>query len=86
MDLQTAKQLRLVGETPSGYLQTVQAGNVAADRLVLNVNATRKKQYLKIAKRRNISLLAVEQLAGKKAIAKTPAGQFIKVNGKWVIK
>ena len=85
MDLQAAKTSGLVGETPSGYLAVVQA-NPEAKSLVDSVNAKRKLEYQDIAKRNNIALKDVEQLAGKKAIDKTPAGQFVQVNGKWVRK
>ena len=36
-----------------------------------------------IAKKNGTSLSAVEALAGKKAMAKTPTGQYIKVGKKW---
>ncbi|WP_028579780.1 YdbL family protein [Desulfogranum japonicum] len=86
MDLQNAKQKGLVGETPSGYLQSVKPGNGEVDKLVQSINAARKKQYQEIAQKRNTSLQAVEKLAGKTAIEKTPAGQFIHINGKWMKK
>ena len=85
LDLAAAKQSGLVGETPSGYLAVVQANPAAAD-LVQSINAKRKQEYADIAKRNNIDLKAVEQLAGKKAMDKTPAGQFVQINGAWVKK
>ena len=85
MDLQSAKKSGLVGETPSGYLAVVKA-SPEAKSLVDSVNAKRKQEYQDIAKRNNIALKDVEQLAGKKAIDKTPAGQFVQVGGKWVKK
>ncbi len=85
LDLQAAKQGGLVGETPSGYLAVVQA-TPEATQLVQSINAQRRQEYAEIAKRNGIELKAVEQLAGKKAIDKTPAGQFVQVNGAWVKK
>ncbi len=85
LDLQAAKQGGLVGETPSGYLAVVQA-TPEATQLVQSINAQRRQEYAEIAKRNGIELKAVEQLAGKKAIDRTPAGQFIQVNGAWVKK
>ena len=82
IDLQTAKAQGLVGETSSGYLAPVKA-TAEAKKLVNNINGKRKQHYQKIAKNNKTSLSAVEQLAGKKAIAKTPAGQFVQVNGAW---
>ncbi len=86
LDLQTAKAQGLVGETPAGYLAAVQSGNGEVVQLVRSINAQRKQYYQEIAQRNNTPLQAVEQLAGKKAIEKTPAGQFIQVNGAWLKK
>jgi uncharacterized protein YdbL (DUF1318 family) len=83
LDLQTAKAQGLVGETPTGYLAPVQATHAEAKNLAQSINAQRKKQYEAIARRNNTPLQAVEQLAGQKAMEKTPAGQYIRVNGAW---
>lgn len=83
LDLQTAKTQGLVGETPTGYLAAVKGGNGEADTLAQSINAQRKQQYEDIAKRNNTPLKAVEELAGKKAMEKTPAGQFILLDGAW---
>ena len=83
LDLQTAKARGLVGETPTGYLAPVQATHAEAQTLAQSINAQRKKQYEAIAKRNNTPLQAVEQLAGQKAMEKTPAGQYIQSNGVW---
>jgi uncharacterized protein YdbL (DUF1318 family) len=83
LDLQTAKGQGLVGETLTGYLAPVQGGNNEAAQLVQSINAQRKQEYEKIAQRNNTPLQAVEQLAGKQALEKTPAGQFILVGGGW---
>ncbi|NLZ17763.1 MAG: YdbL family protein [Desulfobulbaceae bacterium] len=85
LDLSSAKGSGLVGETPSGYLAVVRS-NPEAAKLVQSINAQRKQEYMDIAKRNGIDLKAVEQLAGKKAIEKTPAGQFVQMNGAWVKK
>ena len=82
LDLQSAKAKGMVGETATGYLAPV-SGGAEAQKLVKSINAKRKQAYLKISKRNKTPLASVEQLAGKKAIAKTPAGQFVKVNGAW---
>jgi len=82
LDLQTAKARGLVGETATGYLAPVKA-TPEIKKLVNTINAKRKQHYLQIAKRNKTALRAVEQLAGKKAIEKTPAGQFVKINGSW---
>ena len=82
LDLQAAKNKGLVGETQSGYIAAVKNSS-EVNKLVKNINSQRKKQYEKIAQKNKTTLQAVEQLAGKKAIEKTPKGQFVKVGGKW---
>ena len=55
--------------------------------MVNDINTKRKAHYQAIAKRNNTSLNVVEQLAGKKAIEKTPSGQYVKLpSGAWVKK
>jgi uncharacterized protein YdbL (DUF1318 family) len=82
LNLQAAKAQGLVGETATGYLAPIKA-TPEAQQLVNTINAKRKKAYQQVAQRNGTQLSAVEQLAGKKAIDKTPAGQFVKVNGSW---
>ncbi len=84
LDLQTAKSQGMVGETPSGYLAPVhQAPNGEVRQLVQSINQQRKQEYNKIAQRNNTTLQAVEKLAGKQALEKTPQGQYILLNGTW---
>lgn len=82
LDLQTAKAQGLVGETLTGYLEPVKA-TPEVQQLVNTINGKRKAEYQEIAQRNGTTLQAVEQLAGKKAIEKTPPGQFIKSGGGW---
>ena len=83
--LDSAKQSGLVGETPSGYLAVVKAeGN--AREIVEAINQARRQEYSRIAGKHNIPVAEVEAVAGKKAVEKTPAGQFVRVGGKWVRK
>ncbi len=83
IDLRMAKIKGLVGETATGYLAPVKPPSPEVARLIQTINAKRKQHYQEIARRNRTSLQAVEVLAGKKAIEKTPAGQFVKVNGTW---
>jgi len=82
LDLQTAKAQGLVGETATGYLAPVKS-TPEVKKLVNDINAKRKQHYQQIAQRNKAQLNAVEQLAGKKAIEKTPPGQFVNINGSW---
>ncbi|TGN41239.1 YdbL family protein [Marinobacter confluentis] len=80
--LDTAKQQGLVGETPTGYLDVVRSeGN--ASSIVEAINQARRDEYARIAEKHNIPVTQVETVAGQKALEKTPAGQYILVNGQW---
>lgn len=86
INLQDAKAQGLVGEQPNGYLGLVKA-SPAAEALMKDINTKRKKAYQAIAQRNKTKLNVVETLAGKKAINRTPRGQYIKnAAGKWVKK
>ena len=65
LDLAQARAQGLVKETPSGYLTVVKpSGEV--NNLVKNINAGRKAEYQRIAKKNGTPLSTVEQLAGKR--------------------
>lgn len=83
LELGDAKAMGLVGETATGYLAPVNPGDQAVKNLVDSINGQRKQHYQDIAKKNNTPLQTVEQLAGKKAIEKTPAGQFINSGTGW---
>lgn len=83
--LSQAKSAGLVGEQPNGYLGVVQAQGDAAEVARL-INDARRVEYQRLAKGNNIQLSDVETMAGKKALEKTPTGQYIQLNGKWLKK
>jgi uncharacterized protein len=83
MDLQSAKDQGLVGETPSGYLEAVKAPDTEVKQLIESINSKRKQHYQKIASSNNTSLATVEKLAGEKAMEKSKAGHYIKPGGQW---
>jgi uncharacterized protein YdbL (DUF1318 family) len=83
--LESAKQQGRVGETPTGYLAVVEAdGN--ARGVVAAINKARRDEYARIAEKHDIPVTKVEAVAGQKALEKTPAGQYIQVDDKWVRK
>lgn len=88
ISLQDAKAQGLVGEQANGYLGLVKASAGAEVKAMMNnINAQRKKEYQAIARRNNTELKVVEALAGKKAIDRTPPGQYVKLpSGQWVKK
>ena len=83
--LDAVKQQGLVGETPTGYLDVVRAEGQAPE-LVEAINTARRDEYKRIAEKHGIPVAQVETVAGKKAIEKTPEGQYIQLNGKWIKK
>ena len=80
-----AKASGQVGEKPTGYLGVVTPGGQAAEIARL-INEARRAEYQQVAKKNAIPLGDVEVLAGKKALEKTPSGQFIQSGGQWVRK
>ncbi|GAA68537.1 MULTISPECIES: YdbL family protein [Pseudoalteromonas] len=85
ISLDDAKNQGFVGEDSSGYLGLV-VQNAEAKAVVDDINAKRKAQYLKLAKKNNLSLSQVEALAAAKTIEKTQSGHYVEVNGNWVKK
>lgn len=83
IDLQSAKDQGVVGETPSGYLAAVKSPSPEVSALIESINSKRKIKYQEIATRNNTSLQSVEQLAGKKAIEKSAPGSYVKAGGSW---
>tara|TARA_R110002096_G_scaffold138317_3_gene291919 strand:+ start:2570 stop:2899 length:330 start_codon:yes stop_codon:yes gene_type:complete len=83
-DLQQVKSEGLVGEQLNGYLGVVNSGATAEVRaLVADVNAKRKAQYEAIAAKNGTSIETIELLAGKKAIEKTEAGNYVQSATGW---
>lgn len=84
-NLPAAKAAGQLGEQPNGYLGVVkQQGEVA--QIASLINQARKSEYQRLARDNNLQLSDVETMAGKKAIEKTPSGQYIMVNGRWMTK
>lgn len=81
-----AKTSGLVGEQADGYLGVVRDEGQSATIASL-INEARRAEYLRLAKENNIDLSDVEALAGKKAIERTPAGQYVRPpSGEWLRK
>lgn len=83
--LPSAKAAGQVGEQPDGYLGVVSpAGNAAA--IARQINDARREEYQRLARENKIQLRDVESMAGKKALERTPSGQYIMLNGVWMKK
>jgi len=86
-DLRSSKSSGQIGEQLNGYLGLVTAVPDDVQALVKDINQKRKAVYQNIASKNGTTLQAVEKMAGKKAIKKTPQGQFIRMpSGAWVRK
>ncbi|VXC75602.1 conserved exported hypothetical protein [Pseudomonas sp. 8Z] len=83
--LSDAKASGQLGEQPNGYLGVVKPGG-QAEEIARLINQARRGEYQKVAKDNGIALGDVEAIAGKKALERTPKGQFIQLNGQWVQK
>ncbi|MCK7545604.1 YdbL family protein [Marinobacter bryozoorum] len=83
--LESAKSEGQVGEMPTGYLGVVSGGG-DAEAIAEAINEARRAEYARIAEKHNIPVTQVEAVAGKKAMEKTPSGQYIQANGRWVRK
>jgi uncharacterized protein YdbL (DUF1318 family) len=86
LDLGSAKAQGYVGEQANGYLGIVKNAPGVSE-LVSDINSRRKAHYQDIARNNGTSLDVVEALAGKKAIEKTPRGQYVRdPSGNWIRK
>jgi uncharacterized protein YdbL (DUF1318 family) len=86
IELQDAKTQLLVGEKADGYLGVIKS-SPEVNALVSRINKARRQHYEDIARRNGTSVDVVEKLAGKKAIEKTPSGQYVQLPpGSWVKK
>ena len=83
-DLAGAKQSGVIGEREDGYVGFVTDAPAADVRsLVQGVNDQRRAEYDRIAAANGITREQVEALAGRKAIEKTAAGEFVWTGGAW---
>ncbi len=85
LSLAEAKAKGWVGERIDGYLGLVDPeAPPEAKALVEKINAKRRKAYEAIARKNGVPVEAVAAIAGEKAIAKTPPGQYVMgADAKW---
>ena len=83
LTLDEAKRQGLVGEQPDGLLGVVKKPTPELVNLVADINLKRRAAYEEIARRNGTNIKVVQQLAGKKAIEKTPSGQYVKFENQW---
>jgi len=83
LELSAAKQQGLVGEQRNGLLGAVNTQRADVADLVQVINARRVAAYKNIAQKNGTDLQVVQSLAGKKAIEKTPSGQYVRPGQSW---
>lgn len=83
--LSTAKSAGQVGERSNGYLGVV-VDSANSRAIIELINDARRSEYTRIADQNSIAVADVEAMAGKRAIERTPAGQYIQLDGEWVVK
>lgn len=83
--LPEAKAAGVLGERPDGYVGVVTPRGDAAE-IARQINEARRAEYQRLAEENGIKLRDVEAIAGKKAIERTPPGQYIQLNGVWMPK
>lgn len=81
--LPAAKSDGQLGEQPDGYLGVVSASRNAAE-IAKQINQARREEYQRLAEENSIQLRDVESIAGKKALERTSAGQYILLNDVWM--
>lgn len=83
--LSTAKSEGQIGERSNGYLGVV-VDSANSRAIIELINDARRSEYTRIADQNSIAVADVEAMAGKRAIERTPAGQYIQLDGEWVVK
>lgn len=83
--LPAAKEAGHLGEQPDGYLGVVNPVGEAREIARL-INEARRAEYQRLADEHKVDLRDIQARAGKKAIERTPAGQYIQLNGVWMTK
>jgi hypothetical protein len=86
IDLREAKTLGLVGEGNNGYLVAVQQpASAEVKALVSGVNAKRKEQFARTAKKTNTTVPQVSHRFYELAVQKTRPGHYYQdKSGSWV--
>lgn len=84
--LAAAKQAGAIGERPDGLVGIVDGAPAGTADLVERVNAERMARYRQIAQKNGTSVEAVQAVAGRELIGRTPAGQFVFSGGGWTRK
>jgi uncharacterized protein YdbL (DUF1318 family) len=84
MDIQSAKEQGLVGEANTGYLAAVGTPSAEVKALVADVNAKRKAEFERTAKKTGATLEQVRIRFYELAVQKTAPGHYYQdASGSW---
>lgn len=83
MDIDTARQQGLAGETDSGYLAVPPGAEGDAMPIITTVNEQRRAEYTRIATRNGIATEVVGTMMFEKIYPTLAPGTWIRINGSW---
>lgn len=84
IDLSAAKEQGLVGEANTGYLAAIGTPSAEVEALVAEVNAKRKAEFERTAKKTGATLVQVRARFYELAVQRTEAGHYYQdASGSW---
>lgn len=86
LDLDTARTNGLAGEVDNGLLAIPPGAPADAQKLIADINNTRRAEYAKVAAKNNLTLEAVGTIMSQKIYGRLPAGTWVQTQGKWIKK
>lgn len=82
--LAQAKEAGQVGELMNGYLGLVDPGAPGDVKALVNsINAQRRAEYQRIAKKNGVPVDEVAKMTAQKVINQTPRGQYVQTPSGW---
>jgi uncharacterized protein YdbL (DUF1318 family) len=86
IDLDSAKQKGLVGETPSGYLASVaNAPSVDVQQLIASINQQRKEAYADSAQKTGVTVEVIAKRTAQRLYQRAKSGEYYQQpDGRWV--
>ena len=86
IDLDSAKQQGLVGETPTGYLAAVaNAPSADVKQLISSINQQRKAAYTESAEKAGVSADVVAKRTAQRLYQRAQSGEYYQQpDGRWV--
>lgn len=86
MDLSSAKDQGLVGETSMGLIESVGSASPEVKSLVASTNAGRMEVYNATAQEQGVPVSEVQTLAAQKLFGMAAKGHYLKTSSGWIQK